>query len=147
LRLGGILGRSNAMSQQNVDGVRRMMQAFNDGDVEAMVAECDPTVEWEEQFIPGRDRVYLGHEGVRRWAEDVRGMEEELGSLEGRIEVVEETDDSLIAAVRLEGEGTSSGVRVDMHVYLVGTFREGKLVRRQVFPTHAEALEAVGLRE
>jgi ketosteroid isomerase-like protein len=34
-----------------------------------------------------------------------------------------------------------------MHVHLVDTFRDGKVVRRQVFLTHAEALEAVGLRE
>jgi hypothetical protein len=26
-----------------------MLQAFNDGDIEAIVAECDPAVEWEEQ--------------------------------------------------------------------------------------------------
>lgn len=31
------------MSRQNVDVVRRMLRAFNDGDVEAIVAECDPT--------------------------------------------------------------------------------------------------------
>jgi hypothetical protein len=31
-----------AMSQENVDVVRRMLQAFNDGDIEALVAECDP---------------------------------------------------------------------------------------------------------
>ena len=34
-----------------------------------------------------------------------------------------------------------------MHVHLVGTFRDGKVVRRQVFLTLAEALEAVGLLE
>jgi ketosteroid isomerase-like protein len=53
----------------------------------------------------------------------------------------------VIALLRVEGEGTSSGVRVEMRVYLVATFRDGKLLRRQVFQTRAEALEAVGLRE
>jgi ketosteroid isomerase-like protein len=51
----------------------------------------------------------------------------------------------VIASVRLEGEGRSSGVRVPMHVHMVGTFRHGKVVRRQVFQTLAEALEAAGL--
>ena len=41
----------------------------------------------------------------------------------------------VIASVRFEGEGRSSGVRVPMHVHMVGTFRDGKLVRRQVFLT------------
>jgi hypothetical protein len=30
-----------------------MLQAFNDGDIEAIVAECDPAVAWEEQSILG----------------------------------------------------------------------------------------------
>jgi ketosteroid isomerase-like protein len=136
------------MSRENVEVVRRMLQAFNDGDIEALVAECDPSVEWEEQSIPGVDPLYRGHEGVRRWAATIRGMETELGSLEGRLERVKETDENtVIASLCFEGEGTSSGVRVPMHVHLVGTFRDGKVVRRQVFLTLAEALEAVGLSE
>jgi ketosteroid isomerase-like protein len=135
------------MSQENVDVVRRMLRAFNDGDTEALVAECDPTVEWEEQPIPGLDRVYRGHNGVRRWAEGIRETEEQLGSLAGRLEGVKETDDTVIASLGFEGEGTSSGVRVQMHVHLVCTFRDGKLMRRQVFPTLTEAVEAARLRE
>lgn len=72
---------------------------------------------------------------------------EEWGTLQGRLEGLTEADDTVIASLRLEGEGTSSGVRVQMHVHLVGTFRDGKVVRRQVFQTLAEALEAVGRQE
>jgi ketosteroid isomerase-like protein len=53
----------------------------------------------------------------------------------------------VIASVRFQGEGRSSRARVPMHVHMVGTFRDGKLVRRQVFLTLAKALEAAGLRE
>jgi ketosteroid isomerase-like protein len=134
------------MSQENVDVVRRMLRAFNDGDVEAIVAECDPAVEWEEQSIPGVEPLYRGHEGVRRWwaATFLQG---DLGSVEGRLEGLKEADDTVIASLRFEGEGTSSGARVQMHVHLVLTFRDGKLVRRQVFQSLAEAFEVVGLRE
>jgi ketosteroid isomerase-like protein len=135
------------MSRQNVDVIRRMLQAFNDGDMEAIVAECDPTVEWEEQSIPGFEPLYRGHDGVRRWAATILEAGEELGSIEGRLEGVKETNDTVIASVHFEGEGRSSGVRVPMHVHIVGTFRDGKMVRRQVFLTLAEALEAVGLSE
>ena len=34
-----------------------------------------------------------------------------------------------------------------MHVHVVGNFRDRKVVRRQVFLTLAEALEAAGLSE
>ena len=135
------------MSQENVDVGRRMLQAFNDGDIEDIVADCDPAVEWEEQSIPGVEPLYCGHDGVRRWAAAILGVREELGPLEGRLEGVKEAGDMVIGSVRFEGEGRSSGVRVPMHVHMVGTFRDGKLVRRQVFLTLAEALEAAGLRE
>jgi ketosteroid isomerase-like protein len=135
------------MSQENVDVVRRMLQAFTDRDTEALVAECDPSVEWEEQSIPGVEPLYLGHDGVRRWAAIIQGAEAELGYIEGHLDEVKETDDTVIASLCFEGEGTSSGVRVPMHVHLVFTFRDGKVVRRQVFLTLAEALAAAGLDE
>jgi ketosteroid isomerase-like protein len=133
------------MSRVNVECVRRLLRAFNDGDPEALVAECDPAVEWEEQSIPGIEPVFRGREGVRRWAELLMGRE--LGSLRGRIERMEEAEDTVIASVLIEGEGTSSGVRVEMPVHLVLTFRSGQLLRRQVFQTFAQAREAAGLRE
>jgi ketosteroid isomerase-like protein len=127
--------------------VRRLLQAFNDSDIEAIVAECDPAVEWEEQSIPGFESLYRGHDGVRQWAAAILGVREELGPLEGHLEGVKEADDMVIASVRFEGVGRSSGARVPMHVHMVGTLRDGRIARRQVFLTLAEALEAVGLRE
>jgi ketosteroid isomerase-like protein len=83
------------MSRENVECVRRLLRAFNDGDPEALVAECDPAVEWEEQSIPGIEPVFRGREGVRRSAELLMGRE--LGSLQGRIERMEEAEDTVIA--------------------------------------------------
>jgi hypothetical protein len=54
---GGLWRYCAAMSQENVEFVRRLMRAFDDGDVEALVEECDPEVEWEDQSSP-----------VRRWS-------------------------------------------------------------------------------
>ena len=81
------------MSQENVDVARRMLRAFNDGDVEAIVAECDPTVEGGGAVHTWVDPLYRGHEGVRRWGAAVLGFRgDELGSLEGRIEGLKEAD-------------------------------------------------------
>ena len=133
------------MSQEKVEVVRRMLQAFHDGDIEAILAECDPGVEWQEQSIPGVEPLFLGHDGVRRWWA-VEGLEE-LGYMKGRLDGVKETDDTVIASVCFEGQGRRSGARVPMPVHLVLAFRDGKVARRQVFQTLAEALEAVGLSE
>ena len=48
------------MSQEKVEAVRRLARAFNEGDVDAIVGECDPNVEWEEQPIPGVAPVTTG---------------------------------------------------------------------------------------
>jgi ketosteroid isomerase-like protein len=133
------------MSQENVEAVRRLVRTFNEGDVEALVAELDSEVEWEEQLIPGVEPVYRGHDGVRRWAQLILG--EELVPLQGRIEGLTEAGDTVIVAARFEAEGKRSGVPVELAVHLVFTFKQGKVVRRQVFQTRGEALEAVGLRE
>jgi len=133
------------MSRENVEVVRRIARAFNEGDVDAIVAELDPAVEWQEQPIPGVDPVYHGHEGVRRSAEAIMGQE--LGALQAHVEGFTEAGDAVIASTRISGAGQSSGVEVQMHVQIVLTFREGKVARRQVFQTRQQALEAVGLRE
>jgi ketosteroid isomerase-like protein len=91
------------MSQQNAEAVRRIARAFNEGDIDALVAELDPNVEWEEQPIPGLDPVYRGHEGVRRWAEAVMGQE--LGPLQVRIERLSEAGDAMIASIRIVRTG------------------------------------------
>jgi hypothetical protein len=74
---------------------------LHDGDIEAIAAECDPAVEWEERSIPGVEPLYR-HDGVRRWGAAVLGVREELGPLEGRLEAVKETDDAVIASVCFE---------------------------------------------
>ena len=51
------------MSQENLEVVRRIQRAFNEGDVEAIVAELDPAVEWEEQLIPASSRFIAGMTG------------------------------------------------------------------------------------
>jgi ketosteroid isomerase-like protein len=129
------------MSQENVEVVRRIQRAFNEGDVEAIVSQLHPAVEWEEPLIPGAEQIYRGHEGVRRWAKVVFG--EGLGALQAHGEGFTEAGDAVIAATRIEGEGRSSRVRVQMSVHLVLTFKDGKVVRRQVFQSGGEALEAL----
>ena len=57
------------MSEENVEVVRRGYQAFNRGDLEAMVADLAPTFEYLGALaVPGFPRDYQGSEG---WIEAV----------------------------------------------------------------------------
>ena len=40
------------MSQENVEAARRLYDARNRGDMEAVIAECHPEVEWRRR-LPG----------------------------------------------------------------------------------------------
>jgi hypothetical protein len=47
------------------------VDAFNRRDADALVATCDPAVEWHPTVLVGGRRVYRGHEGIRRWIVDL----------------------------------------------------------------------------
>ena len=43
------------------------VDAFNERDLEGMLARFDPAVRFHPLRLGGLDRSYLGHDGVRRW--------------------------------------------------------------------------------
>jgi hypothetical protein len=57
------------MSQENVEIVRRVSDAYNRGDVGAMLDELHPEIEWHPWLqlqFGGGATVYRGHQGVRK---------------------------------------------------------------------------------
>jgi ketosteroid isomerase-like protein len=59
------------MSQENVEIVRRVWDAAERRDTEAVFALYDPAVVWDASRIPETlAGVYHGHEGVRRFFRD-----------------------------------------------------------------------------
>jgi ketosteroid isomerase-like protein len=58
------------MSRENVEQTKRAAEAYNRRDVEAMLEELDPEVEWHSALsilLSGKATVYRGHDGVREW--------------------------------------------------------------------------------
>jgi ketosteroid isomerase-like protein len=53
--------------------------------------------------------------------------------------------DDVFVVAREQGRGATSGATVSARIYLVFTFREGKVLRYREFYDEAAALEAVGL--
>jgi hypothetical protein len=50
---------------------RDWVDAFNRRDAEALVALSDPDVDWHPTVLVGSRRTYRGHDGIRRWVEDL----------------------------------------------------------------------------
>jgi SnoaL-like domain len=51
---------------------RRFIDGFNRRDAEALVALSHPRIEFLPTILVGQRAVYHGHEGLRRWVEDLR---------------------------------------------------------------------------
>jgi ketosteroid isomerase-like protein len=131
------------MSEENVEVVRRVVEAAERGDWDAALAHYDQAVVLDMSRMPDGG-IYHGHEGVRdfyigwlgTW-DDFRVEPERLVDAGDRIVDVNE-----VIAI-----GRGSGAPVRMRSGNVWTVENGKVVRHVGYPDASEALEAVGLSE
>jgi|SRR6185437_7863094 len=132
------------MSQENVEIVRRLIDAWNRSDVDAILALFDPHCEiFFPPEVPEPGPLH-GHAELRQWAEGFLAAWEPHHA-----EVVEIMDagDSVVAVLHQFGRGVGSGIELDETDAHVFTTREGKIVRWRNLNNRAEALKAVGLEE
>jgi ketosteroid isomerase-like protein len=140
------------MSQENVEFVKGIFAAGQDMDKEAFLAAlpeviaqaCDPEIEWYEDPQRADARVYRGHGGVRESFERWLDQWDEYGTEAERF--VDCGDDVLVIA-REHGRGARSGATVSARIFVVVTFRDGKVLRYREFYDEAAAREAAGLSE
>ena len=137
------------MSRENVETVRRVIDAHDRGDFTSVFAAYDPSIEW--RLAPGWaiasdfEPVYHGHEGVRAfWRAWFAAWETASFEYEELIDA----GDSVVAILSQHVRGRTSGVELEWTSYgQVWTIRDSKIVRVAFFPTRGEALDAVGLSE
>ena len=129
------------MSENNVETARRWVELFNDpGEVGEFLSLLDPAVEMQ---TPAGPRL-RGHAEVRRWYDD------HYHHVRPRIipDRFVEGSDVVVGLGALEITWVESGETIHQGESAgVFWFREGKITRWQPFETHADALEAAGLRE
>ena len=131
------------MSQENVDLTRRAFKAFEDRDLDALLAMLSDDVE-AFPILAGMEGGYRGHDGIRRWWAGLLGTFPDFSA-----EIVELRDlgDTTIAVLRLRGHGSESATPVDVRVWHVSRLRHGKCIGWRVYTSERDALEAVGLSE
>jgi ketosteroid isomerase-like protein len=133
------------VSQENVEALRRWIEAFNARDIEAIVAHCDPSIELHSVFAAVGGAVYRGHEGLRRWQRDFEDAwgEEIRVEPEAYFHLRERT---LIFYV-LHGRGKHSGVEVAMPVATVFRWRDGLIVYFKGYADREDALSDLGVSQ
>ena len=134
------------MSKENVETYKRAVAAFNRRDIEAVLEELDPGVEWHPLFqvlLGGEVTVYRGHEGYREFVRD------NSSGVELHVEYSEVRDlgDQVIAIGHLRARGKESGAETESPVGYVVEFKNGKAIRVREYLDPKEALEAAGLEE
>jgi ketosteroid isomerase-like protein len=136
------------MSQENVEAVRRGVQAWNADDLDAFLAELDPEVEWHPSIEPaleGGETTWRGLDGARKAWDDYRGGAWERLTI--RIQEIRDLGESVVVLSHIDLTARTTGIEFTQEVGQLVTFRGGKLLRSQDFLSHAEALEAAGLSE
>jgi ketosteroid isomerase-like protein len=133
------------MSQENVELVRQLVQAFNRRDLAAMTPVFDPQIEWKPGGPAAVERdVYRGREQVSNGF--VATWEAwELFHLEQS--EVRDLGDSIVWLGRSQMRGGASHVELKQEFAVHFLVRGGKVVRMEGFLEWQDALEAAGLRE
>jgi ketosteroid isomerase-like protein len=131
------------MSEENVEIVRAVFEAYNAADMDAVRELYDPDVivrtveDWPE---PG---PYVGREAAMRFHEQLR----DTWDINTRVPISDFIDAGDRVAVRYIWRGAGHGPDLNMELTLVFTMRKGKIVYQEFFWDHAEALETLGLAE
>jgi ketosteroid isomerase-like protein len=131
------------MPERSADTLRNMLDAFAAGGIDAVLAHVDPEVAWYAPPEWLEERVYRGHDGIRELASYWDGNFDEY-RLE--LERVLDLDESrAVALVQQRGRIKGGGAELEQPVGYVAEFRDGKLIRMDVYFSWEAALEAVGL--
>ncbi len=134
------------MSQENVEVVRRGVDAINARDFDALADLVAPDVAWDDtEGFAGLRTVHKGPAELRHWLESVL---EPWGDLQLAVEDIREAgDDSVYLETSMATRGKSSGVETAIRVWMVFWLTESKIAKRRLFWDRDAALEAAGLSE
>src|SRR3954447_127763 len=134
------------MSQENVEIVRRTIEAYTVGDREAYYDFMEEDIEirpdvsrWPEA------KPFCGREEFRRFNADIDQDWE--GGARAEIREVFPVNDRVVVRADWGGTGRASGIDLLSNLTSIFTVRDRQIIRIEYFFDHAKALEAAGLRE
>ena len=135
------------MSQENVEAFKRGLGAGNRGDIETLLEELDPEVEWHSALhalMGGEQTVFRGHDGVR---EMLRDLYEVFGEIHIEISETRDLGDRLVAIGQTRNRGKGSGAETETPLALVTEFKNGKAISVRGYLDPEQALAALGPSE
>ncbi len=133
------------MSQENVEIVRKGVEAWNQHDAELWLSYAAPEIEWRAAGPAAVERdVYRGHEQAASGFASVWQTWEEFRFEESE---VRDLGESVLWLGRVKMRGGASHVELDQEFAILSALRDGKFTTVRAFRTWREAREAAGLVE
>ena len=143
------------MSRENVEAVRKALEAFNDQGLASIPEYWHPEVEWHTDPLVPEPGVYKGFDAVRTYLEGFLRASGEMsintaGGMRLSIdELVDLGGDDVLSLLTVSGppaDGTDRQTHFLSWAQIMSV-SEGKIVRVRSFLDEARAFEAAGLRE
>ena len=131
------------MSEENVELWVEGIEAYNRGDIEAVLNGMDPDIKFEHRLAALQGK-FVGVEAVRKWLLDAREY-----LVDGQIDCsdVRDLGDQVLALGTIRAIGKESGAVVELPYTVLATIRNGRVTHFIDFGDRAKALEAAGLSE
>ena len=133
------------MSQENVQIIRRIYDAWMQRDYETVLSTYDANLRLNpdpEAWWVGMDEDYVGHEGITRY---MRSVYEAFADYRPEVEEIIDAGDGRVLTLATEhGTGRGSGAEVQSsktaHLW---TLKDGKAVQLDLFLDRDRAFQAV----
>ena len=133
------------MSEENVDTVRRLFDAWEQGVREVPTDLVAPQIEFVSPLTSLRGRPYRGYNDARQWLRDVT---EQFETWEYTLDEIRPVGDAVLVFGHVHLKGRASAVTLDQDAAWLAHFApDGRVSRMEVFTDREDALEAAGLKE
>jgi ketosteroid isomerase-like protein len=130
------------MSQENLEIVRRAIDAYNARDLNTYLATISESIRFQSRFRAVDPVVYHGHADLRRY---FANLDEVWSRYEMQLERMVPAGTQVAALCHLYAVGRDSDVQLEEHPGVVFTLEAGTIVAMDSYPTHAETLAAIGV--
>src|SRR6476646_8517872 len=130
------------MSQENVEAFKRALDAYNRRDLDALLDELDPDVEWHSALpvlLAGERTVVRGHQGVRELS---RESDEVLAEYQVELSEIRDLGGRLLGIGQVRTRGAKSGIEMSSPWFALVEMKDGKAIRVRTYIDRDEALEA-----
>ena len=133
------------MSQENVEIVSRVFEAWDRADLNGMLDHFAPSFELQTSGrFADTDRVYRGHQGWTDFWNTLRAAWEQITV---SIKRIEDRGGKVLVLGTFHARGRGSGVEVGGEAAWLVTVEGGLVAQARAFEEWSEALEAAGLSE